>query len=91
MQLVPMPPAQRSTPVARKVPFRSAHASDRYVTPSVAVRRVGIRERAQLLITNPDMLHMSVLPVHGQFRRALKALCWWLPSRLLFASLHLSM
>lgn len=31
-------------------------------------RRGAIRERAQLLITNPDMLHMSVLPVHGQFR-----------------------
>lgn len=30
--------------------------------------RGAIRERAQLLITNPDMLHMSVLPVHGHFR-----------------------
>ena len=26
-----------------------------------------IRSRAQLLITNPDMLHQSVLPVHQQF------------------------
>ena len=26
-----------------------------------------MRERAQLLITNPDMLHCSILPVHRQF------------------------
>ena len=25
------------------------------------------RDRAQLLITNPDMLHRSILPVHSQF------------------------
>ena len=30
-----------------------------------------IRERAHLLITNPDMLHCSVLPVHRQFGRFL--------------------
>ena len=36
--------------------------------------REGIRQRAQLLITNPDMLHVSVLPFHGQFRRC-AALC----------------
>ena len=30
-----------------------------------------MRERAQLLITNPDMLHCSILPVHGQFARLL--------------------
>ena len=29
------------------------------------------RERAQLLITNPDMLHRSILPVHSQFSRTL--------------------
>lgn len=33
--------------------------------------RPGIRDRAQLLITNPDMLHLSILPFHGQFRRML--------------------
>lgn len=31
--------------------------------------RGAVRDRAQLLITNPDMLHMSVLPVHRQFSR----------------------
>jgi ATP-dependent helicase YprA (DUF1998 family) len=31
--------------------------------------RAEIRERAQLLITNPDMLHLSVLPVHRTFSR----------------------
>lgn len=30
-----------------------------------------LRERAQLLITNPDMLHRSILPVHSQFSRIL--------------------
>ena len=29
------------------------------------------RDRAQLLITNPDMLHRSILPVHSQFSRIL--------------------
>ena len=29
--------------------------------------RPGARERARLLITNPDMLHQSFLPVHRQF------------------------
>lgn len=33
--------------------------------------RAEIRDRAHLLITNPDMLHCSVLPVHGQFGRLL--------------------
>ena len=33
-----------------------------------------MRERAQLLITNPDMLHMSILPVHRQFSRILSNL-----------------
>ncbi|CAH9142638.1 unnamed protein product [Cuscuta epithymum] len=27
------------------------------------------RENSRLMITNPDMLHMSILPFHGQFRR----------------------
>ncbi len=30
-----------------------------------------MRERAHLLITNPDMLHCSILPVHKQFGRLL--------------------
>ncbi|BDA42593.1 probable ATP-dependent helicase hrq1 [Coccomyxa sp. Obi] len=30
-----------------------------------------VRERAHLLITNPDMLHCSILPVHRQFSRFL--------------------
>ena len=41
----------------------------------VTMRRQGVRgetrDRAQLLITNPDMLHCSVLPVHRQFSRIL--------------------
>lgn len=27
-----------------------------------------------MLVTNPDMLHMSVLPVHSQFKRLLSNL-----------------
>ncbi|KAJ0981938.1 hypothetical protein J5N97_010193 [Dioscorea zingiberensis] len=33
--------------------------------------RIWIRDNARLLITNPDMLHMSILPYHGQFQRIL--------------------
>jgi ATP-dependent helicase YprA (DUF1998 family) len=36
--------------------------------------RASIRDRAQLLITNPDMLHMSILPIHSQFARCCHAL-----------------
>lgn len=36
--------------------------------------RDDIRMNAQLLITNPDMLHMSILPVHSQFSRLLSNL-----------------
>uniref|UniRef100_A0ACD5YS67 Uncharacterized protein n=1 Tax=Avena sativa TaxID=4498 RepID=A0ACD5YS67_AVESA len=36
--------------------------------------RARIRERARVLITNPDMLHASILPCHGQFRRILSGL-----------------
>lgn len=35
------------------------------------IRREDVRERAQILITNPDMLHVSILPVHAQFARLL--------------------
>ncbi|XP_057952391.1 uncharacterized protein LOC131146670 isoform X2 [Malania oleifera] len=36
--------------------------------------RVWLRDNARLLITNPDMLHMSILPLHEQFRRILSNL-----------------
>ncbi|XP_010423135.1 PREDICTED: uncharacterized protein LOC104708284 [Camelina sativa] len=36
--------------------------------------RTRLRSNARLLITNPDMLHMSIMPLHGQFRRILSNL-----------------
>ncbi|KAK6148636.1 hypothetical protein DH2020_019548 [Rehmannia glutinosa] len=36
--------------------------------------RLWLRDNARLLITNPDMLHVSILPFHGQFRRILSNL-----------------
>ncbi|XP_057857764.2 uncharacterized protein LOC131066901 isoform X2 [Cryptomeria japonica] len=36
--------------------------------------RIWIRDNARLLITNPDMLHMSILPVHKKFERILSNL-----------------
>ncbi|KAG7666576.1 hypothetical protein KSW81_000350 [Nannochloris sp. 'desiccata'] len=33
--------------------------------------RASIRDKAQLILTNPDMLHLSVLPVHTHFSRIL--------------------
>ncbi|THG06423.1 hypothetical protein TEA_000713 [Camellia sinensis var. sinensis] len=36
--------------------------------------RIWLRDNARLLITNPDMLNMSILPFHGQFRRILSNL-----------------
>ena len=37
-------------------------------------QRSAIRAQAQLLITNPDMLHVSVLPVHSSFHRLMSNL-----------------
>ncbi|KAK3127647.1 hypothetical protein QOZ80_7AG0576390 [Eleusine coracana subsp. coracana] len=36
--------------------------------------RLWIRNNARLFITNPDMLHVSILPYHGQFQRILSNL-----------------
>lgn len=36
--------------------------------------RMWLRDNARMLITNPDMLHISILPSHGQFRRILSNL-----------------
>ncbi|TXG51653.1 hypothetical protein EZV62_024177 [Acer yangbiense] len=36
--------------------------------------RTWLRDNARLLITNPDMLHMSILPLHRQFSRILSNL-----------------
>ncbi|XP_073119488.1 uncharacterized protein [Henckelia pumila] len=36
--------------------------------------RLWLRDNARLLITNPDMLHVSILPYHGQFSRILSHL-----------------
>ncbi|CAN6247511.1 unnamed protein product [Urochloa humidicola] len=36
--------------------------------------RAKIRDNARLIITNPDMLHMSILPSHAQFSRILSNL-----------------
>lgn len=46
----------------------------RVVWVVVQSERGEVRERAQLLITNPDMLHCSILPVHRQFGRLLRHL-----------------
>ncbi|KAH9606599.1 hypothetical protein KSS87_019763 [Heliosperma pusillum] len=37
-------------------------------------QRNWLRDNARLLITNPDMLHLSILPFHGQFQRILSNL-----------------
>ncbi|GER38598.1 dead box ATP-dependent RNA helicase [Striga asiatica] len=36
--------------------------------------RLWLRDNARLLITNPDMLHISILPFHGKFSRILSNL-----------------
>lgn len=36
--------------------------------------RADVRGRAQVLLTNPDMLHCSLLPAHRQFERLLAKL-----------------
>jgi ATP-dependent helicase YprA (DUF1998 family) len=52
----------------------AAPAIDVYDGDTPSSERATIRERAQLLITNPDMLHVSVLPFHRTFHRLLSSL-----------------
>lgn len=39
-------------------------------------QRSAIRNEAQIILSNPDMLHVGVLPNHANWRRALRALRW---------------
>ncbi len=41
-----------------------------------AARRAAVREEARLLITNPDMLHMAILPHHPRWAHLLENLRW---------------
>lgn len=49
---------------------------DVYDGDTPQVLRGEVRGRAQLLITNPDMLHQSVLPFHAGFGRLLANLAY---------------
>lgn len=39
-------------------------------------QRTAIRQRARLLVTNPDMLHLGILPYHTRWVRFLSGLRW---------------
>jgi ATP-dependent helicase YprA (DUF1998 family) len=52
----------------------AAPSVDVYDGDTPSTDRAAIRERAQLLITNPDMLHVSVLPFHRTFQKFLSGL-----------------
>lgn len=56
--------------------FGEAHApiAEIYDGDTPRSDRDAVRGRARLLITNPDMLHVSVLPVHAQFASLLSGL-----------------
>lgn len=49
----------------------SAPAVEIYDGDTPMSQRSDVRERVQVLLTNPDMLHASVLPSHPQFARIL--------------------
>lgn len=55
-------------------------AVDVYDGDTHQAERPVIRNRAQLLITNPDMLHVSILPSHPQFERLLANLKCAIPT-----------
>ena len=62
------PPAAPQAPAATPAP-QAPPPVDVYDGDTPKGEREGIRARAQLLITNPDMLHVSILPFHSSFRR----------------------
>lgn len=59
--------------------YKGIHLSNRAVPCQVCVydgdtpfgERPEMRENADVLITNPDMLHVAMLPAHKQFARIL--------------------
>ncbi|MFN3335253.1 MAG: DEAD/DEAH box helicase, partial [Caldilinea sp.] len=61
-----------------------AHAPPRKLAPTIAVydgdtpaaQRSRIRKQARLLLTNPDMLHVGILPNHVQWDEFLAGLRW---------------
>ena len=61
--------AEQATPLL--APTIAAYDGD---TPSGA--RNQIRRRARLILTNPDMLHVGILPYHMQWAEFLAGLCW---------------
>nr|XP_051195016.1 uncharacterized protein LOC127308275 isoform X1 [Lolium perenne] len=65
---------QLRTLVEMKKAFRADINVNIYNGDTPREDRLWIRDNARLLITNPDMLHLSVLPRHGQFRRILSNL-----------------
>lgn len=53
---------------------QSVPSVDIYDGDTARSERDEVRARARLLITNPDMLHTSILPFHQQFQRILAGL-----------------
>jgi len=41
-----------------------------------AAQRTAIRQKARLIVTNPDMLHLGILPYHTRWARFLSGLRW---------------
>ncbi|KAM0837095.1 hypothetical protein ACQ4PT_061888 [Festuca glaucescens] len=60
---------QLRTLVEMKKAFRTDINVNIYNGDTPREDRLWIRDNAQLLITNPDMLHLSILSFHGKFRR----------------------
>lgn len=58
-------------PTAHLAPSIAAYDGD---TPTA--QRSRIRKRARLLLTNPDMIHVSILPNHAQWADFLAGLRW---------------
>ncbi len=56
---------------APTVPIVAAYDGD---TP--AAQRTAIRQKARLIVTNPDMLHLGILPYHTRWARFLSGLRW---------------
>ncbi len=57
------------------MPFPSIVAAA-YDGDTPTSQRTTIRQKARLLVTNPDMLHMGILPYHTRWARFLSGLRW---------------
>ncbi len=72
----PLPPPLSRTSFGRGEGVRGWGEIAAYDGDTPTAQRTAIRQKARLLVTNPDMLHLGILPYHTRWARFLSGLRW---------------